>query len=141
MITIAIKRTSYIVLVCDKIFIPDMWYTTANPITRHPIVIPLRAWFINAAKAIRKDISSGKGCGKIGIKDRPKTIPINVTINVNTLSDFCLSARSISSFFLCFLLLYQARGWKMAKLRRDFKADQCKTLICLTALKACCGEY
>ena len=44
------------------------------------------------------------------LKDRPKNIPTNVTMNVNTLSDFCSSARSISSFFLCFLLLYQARG-------------------------------
>jgi len=96
---------------------------------------------MKAAKATRKEISSGKGCGKIGIKDRPNIMPMNVTMNVNTLSDFCSSARSISSFFLCFLLLYQARGWKMGKLRRDFKANQCKTLICLTVLKACCGEY
>jgi hypothetical protein len=95
---------------------------------------------MNAAKAIRNDISSGKGCGKIGINDSPNIMPMNVTIKVNNLSDFCLSARSISSFFLCFLLLYQARGWKMGKLRSDFKANQSKTLIWLTVLKACCGE-
>ena len=126
MATITVRRTKGIVLICDIIFILDMWYTTANPITRHPIVIPVREWFMKAAKAIRKDISSGKGCGKIGIKDSPNIMPTNVIMNVNALSDFCLSARSISSFFLCFLRLYQARGWKMGKLRRDFKANHVK---------------
>jgi hypothetical protein len=65
---------------------------------------------MNAAKATKNEIIIGKGCGKKGIKDSPIVMPMIVIINVNTLRDVCLSARSISSFFLCFLFLYHSRG-------------------------------
>jgi len=48
------------------------------------------------------EIRIGKGCGKSGMNDNPKTIPKNVNANVKTLRRLVSSERSLASFSLNF---------------------------------------
>jgi hypothetical protein len=88
-----------------------------------------------------KEIRIGRGCGKSGMKDNPKTMPKNVNANVKTLRRLVSSERSLASFSLNFfhLSLIQAGPRGIAAFVGNFNRDNLKPYFIKSFLKLVMG--
>src|SRR4030067_787976 len=79
----------------------------------------------------------GKGCGKSGLKDKPKTMLTNVNANVKTLRRLVSSERSLASFSLNFFqrCLIHAGPLGIAAFVWNFNRDNLKPYFIKPFLK------